>query len=425
MENLTGRAWIELDRAALRHNVDALWSLLPDECELMPAVKANAYGHGAVLIARELSALGIRTFCVATAQEGAELREGGVTGDILILGYTAPWEFDLLRQHDLIQTVVDAAYAAELGNYGKPLRVHLKVDTGMHRLGERAEQIDRIATAFRCRNLLIEGVYTHLCADDTKTERDAAFTHAQAAAFHHVVSELERRGCFCGKKHLLASYGLLNYPELGGDYARVGIALYGVLSNRADLKHCPIRLEPVLSLKARIALIKDVHRGESVGYGLAYTADRDRKIAVLTIGYADGLPHALSNGRGHVLIGGTTAPIIGRICMDQTMVDVSDIPTARQGGVAVIIGKSCVNEITAYDLAEQIGTITNEILSRLGTRVERVMLEGQTQTEIIANKISALVHELTDLGASPEDIMTEVAHCVGRLVRSQEDTSQD
>lgn len=425
MENSTGRAWIELDRAALRHNVEALRSLLPDGCELMPAIKANAYGHGAVLIAKELIALGVRAFCVATVHEGVELRESGVTGDILILGYTAPWEFALLRQYDLIQTVVDSQYAAELDRYGEPLRVHLKIDTGMRRLGERAEQIDRIAAIFRYRNLSIEGVYTHLCADDTKTARDAAFTRTQAGAFNDMISELEQRGFLCMKRHLLASYGLLNYPELGGDYARVGIALYGVLSNRADLEHCPIRLEPVLSLKARIALVKDVHQGESVGYGLTYTADRDRRIAVLTIGYADGLPRALSNGKGRVLINGMIAPIIGRICMDQTMVDVTGIPGVEQGGVAVIIGKSGANEITAYDLAEQSGTITNEILSRLVTRVERVMLESQTQTEVIANKIGALVHELTDLGASPEDIMTEVAHCVGRLVRSHEDTSQD
>lgn len=386
MENMTSRAWIELDRAALRHNVEALRSLLPGGCELMPAVKANAYGHGALLIARELNALGVRAFCVATAQEGAELREGGVTGDILILGYTAPCEFDLLRRFDLIQTVVNGAYASELNNYGKPLRVHLKIDTGMRRLGERAEHIDRMIAIFGCRNLLVEGVYTHLCADDAKTERNAVFTHTQAAAFHYAVSELERRGCSCGKKHLLASCGLLNYPELGGKYARIGIALYGLLSNRSDLAHCPIALNPVLSLKARIALVKDVHRGESVGYGQAYTADRDRRIAVLAIGYADGLPRGISNGKGRALMNGTAAPIIGRICMDQTIVDVSEIPAARQGGIAVIIGKSGASEIRAYDIAEQSGTITNEVLSRLGFRLARTIREKARQDEEAADK---------------------------------------
>ena len=373
MENLTGRAWIECDRTALRNNVKNLRSLLPDGCELMPAVKANAYGHGAVLIAKELNELGVRAFCVATVHEGAELRCNGITGDILVLGYTAPQDIDLLQRYDLIQTVVNAKNASELDNYGQSLRVHLKIDTGMHRLGERSEQINQIETIFRCHHLSVEGVFTHLCADDSRMPKNVAFTYEQAQAFLDAVSDLEHRGCSCGKRHMLASYGLINYPELGGDFARIGIALYGVLSNRTDLEGCPIRLEPVLSLKARIALIKEVHQGESVGYGLADLCKRESKIAVLTIGYADGLPRSLSNGRGHVLINGMIAPVVGLICMDQMMVDVTDIPGAEQGGIAVIVGKSGRNEVSVYDLAEQSDKSTNEILSRMGPRLNRII----------------------------------------------------
>ena len=368
-----GRAWIELDRDNLKHNVVELTRLLPRGCQFMPAIKADAYGHGAVLIGKELYALGIQAFCVATAHEGAELRRAGITGDILILGYTALEDFALLTKYDLIQTIVDAQYAALVNSFGQKIRVHLKLDTGMRRLSERSERIEEIANLFQCRNLIIEGAYTHLCADDGTSARDRAFTEVQAKAFSDTIRKLEQRGYSCGKKHLLASYGLLNYPELGGNYARVGIALYGVLSNRADLKTCPITLKPILSLKAHIATVKEVFAGETVGYGFDYIAEREMKIAVLTIGYADGLPRALSNGRGSVLVNGHCAPIIGRICMDQTIVDITDIPEVNQGDIAVVVGRAGENEITAYDIAEQAGTITNEVLSRLGRRLVRII----------------------------------------------------
>lgn len=378
-----GRAWIELDRAALRHNVEVLRALLPVGCRLMPALKANAYGHGAVLVARELNAMGIEAFCVACVQEGVALRKHGVKGEILILGYTHPAQLDSLYRYHLTQTVVDTAYAQELNRYGKRLRVHIKIDTGMHRLGERYERIDEISRIFSCKNLAVEGAYTHLCADDTTSPEDSAFTLAQGRAFYDTVAKLKARGCVCPSVHLLASYGLLHYPELGGDYARVGIALYGVLSTSADLKHCGAGLLPVLSVKARVALVKDLFQGEAAGYGLQFTAARTIKIAVLSVGYADGIPRGLSCGAGGVLIDGHTAPIMGRICMDQTLVDVSGIPHVQPGDIAVIIGKSKNAEITACDLAEQTGTISNEILSRLGSRLERLRAP---QAEIIRRR---------------------------------------
>ena len=155
---------------------------------------------------------------------------------------------------------------------------------------------------------------------------------------------------------------------------RAGIAIYGLLSTRHDVEKCPVSLLPVLSVKARIAAIKDLYKGETAGYGLCYVADQNRKIAVLSIGYADGLPRALSGGMGKVLINGHAAPVIGNICMDQTLVDITDIPDVKQGDIAVIIGTSGNLEISAYDIAESTGTITNEVLSRLGTRLERMMV---------------------------------------------------
>ncbi len=374
MENTcTGRAWIELSGAALAQNVAALRTRLPEGCRLMPAVKANAYGHGAALIAGELNRLGVDAFCVATAQEGVELRSAGVTGEILVLGYTHPSQFPLLRQYDLIQTAVDVVHAAQLNAFGKPLRVHIAIDTGMHRLGERSEHLSDLQRIFAMEHLNVDGVYTHLCAADGRTPREQAYTQAQAAEFARVVDALEQVGCHCPKRHLLSSYGVLRYPELGGDYARVGIALYGLLSSQTDTAAWGRFLRPVLSLKARVAAVKALYAGESAGYGLQFTAARHMRIAVLTIGYADGLPRNLSDGAGAVLLRGCKAPILGRICMDQTIVDVSAVDGVQTGDTAVIIGRSGAAQIGADEVARQAGTITNELLSRLGPRLPRIL----------------------------------------------------
>lgn len=392
-----GRAWIEIDRKNLYQNVKTLTGLLPSGCRLMPAVKADAYGHGAVIISKALNACGIKSFCVATVAEGMELRRNGIKGHILILGYTHPKQFHLLIRYRLIQTVVDYPYARMLNAYGRRIRVHIKIDTGMHRLGERYEKTEEIAEIFYCKNLLIKGIYTHLCTADTipgrsggnlpdsgpaggdtvrtayKSPEPEDFVRFQVKAFYDVIDQLEKRGISCPEVHLSESYGLINYPELPGDYARIGIALYGVLSNRADRAGCTVRLLPVLSVKARVAAVKELREGESAGYGLQYTASRNARIAVLAIGYADGIPRSLSCGVGKVLVNGCEAPIIGRICMDQTLVEVSGIADVTPGDIAVIIGRSGQYEITAYDIAEQAGTITNEFLSRLGSRLERII----------------------------------------------------
>lgn len=368
-----GRAFIELDKNNLKHNVGVLCGLLPPGCALMPAVKANAYGHGAVPIARELNLLNIRAFCVASAAEAVQLRENGIVGEILILGYTHPSDFPLLTAYDLTQAVLDFEYAGLLNTHGGNIKVHIALDTGMHRLGVPSENTWQIFDIMKMKGLNVTGIYTHLCADDSLTERDIAFTKMQTAAFNAVRDRLISAG-FAVKAHILGSYGLLNYPEAGGAYARIGIALYGVLSSRRDLDACPVELRPVMSVKARVMTVRYVRRGEYVGYGLAYTADKSRRIATVSIGYADGLPRALSCGCGRVLVNGRAAPIVGRICMDQTMVDVTDAEDVKCGDIAVIIGKSKGAEITAYDIAEQTGTITNEILSRMGSRPERFLV---------------------------------------------------
>ena len=263
-----GRAWVQLDRAALVHNVAALRALLPPGCQLMPAVKADAYGHGALPVARILQGEGVSAFCVACLSEGIQLRKGGIRGEILILGYTHPDQFPLLRRYRLSQTVVDAAYARQLAAYGRPLSVHLAVDTGMHRLGEASGHLEEIRQIFALPSLRIQGIYTHLCTADGTTSRDQAYVHRQAQAFRELLERLQNQGIALPKVHLLASHGLLNYPDLGGDYARVGIALYGLLSAREDRNLAAPDLRPVLSLRARVASVKTLSPGCAAGYGL-------------------------------------------------------------------------------------------------------------------------------------------------------------
>lgn len=368
------RAWLELDREALKHNISKLRSLLPNTCRLMPAIKADAYGHGAVLIAQECNRLGIDSFCVACISEGIELRKNGVRGEILILGYTHPKQFPLLRRYHLTQTVIDFAYALEMNRFGKKLKGHIAIDTGMHRLGERCDHTEHFLRLLSMKNLKITGAMTHLCSVDSDLPESREFTRRQAEAFYHVIRAWKKHGFICPKIHLQSSYGVLNYPELAGDYARVGIALYGVHSADEDYDASGIRLQPVLSWKARVAVVKELLPGESAGYGLTFTADSPMKIATLSVGYGDGLPRSLSGGVGSVLIRGQRASIIGRICMDQTIVDVTNIPLVRAGDEAVLIGSSGKDTITACDLAKQAGTITNEILSRLGARMPRFMI---------------------------------------------------
>lgn len=366
-----GRAWIELNRDHLAHNLAQFQQILPGQCRVMPAVKADAYGHGAVLIAKALQDMGIRDFCTASVNEGIELREAGITGQILILGYTSPRHFPDLSRYCLTQTVVDYSYARLLGSYGKPLCVHIGIDTGMRRLGEKSCNLDKIVRIWEFQNLKITGVFSHLCAADGSSYDERTFTMNQIQEFQTVIDSLHLQGIDGFRAHIQSSYGVLNYPFLTFDYARLGIALYGVLSSPHDRTVSEISLKPVLSLKARVECVRTLHAGEFIGYGLTYTAKREMRAAAVSIGYADGIPRDLSN-KGFVLIHGRPSPIIGRICMDQLLIDVTDLSSVSAGDEVVLIGKSGDCEILACDLAETANTISNEILSRLGGRLERI-----------------------------------------------------
>lgn len=367
------RAWAELNLDNLTYNVKELRKLLAPECSMMPAVKANAYGHGADIIAKALQNMGIRQFCVASAKEGIMLRKAGIKGQILILGYTPPCQFEELSQFELTQTAVDFSYAERLRDYGKTVLVHVGIDTGMHRLGERSENIEKIARIWTFKNLKVTGVFSHLCVSDGLSCEEREFTWKQIEKFNAVLSVLSKKGIGGFKTHIQGSYGILNYPNLKYDYARPGIALYGALSGLHERTVSEISLKPVLSLKARIGCVKTLRTGETAGYGLDFKAACERRIAVAAIGYADGIPRALSN-KGCALLRGVRVPIVGRVCMDQLLLDVSDAPYVRAGDEAIFIGKSGGEEISASELADMAGSISNEVLGRLGSRVERIVV---------------------------------------------------
>lgn len=369
----TDRAYIEINLENLAHNAAVLKAAMPSGCELMAVVKAEAYGHGMCEIAMHLDKMGVRAFAVATIDEGIRLRRCGVRGEILILGYTAPQRAWELRKYDLAQTLIDYAYACRLNEQKYRVKVHMKIDTGMHRLGfDTGCHMEELMDVFAMEHFDINGIYTHLCVADSLEEEDVLFTRQQIAVFYGVLKRLKKEGIRIPKIHIQSSYGLLNYPELKCSYIRAGIALYGVLSTPDARTKLQPDLRPVLSLKAKVVLIRFVPQGESVGYGRTFVADRDSVIAILPIGYADGFPRSLSNRGIYALINGGCAPVVGRICMDQLAVDVTDIADVEVGMTATLIGYDGGEEIAAPVVADDAGSITNELFSRMGSRLGRV-----------------------------------------------------
>lgn len=372
------RAWRELDLDALAHNARILSAALAPGCSLMAVVKADAYGHGAVPAARHLQRCGVRAFAVACLAEGIALRRAGIGGQILILGYTAPDQAPLLRRWDLTQTVADEAHGAALAARDVPLSVHLALDTGMHRLGIPAGDLSAIARMYALKPLQIRGVFSHLCVSDSLAEEDRDYTRRQLQLFYDTLSRMRARGLDPGETHIQASYGIWNLPLQPCTWARAGIALYGVASDEGPTLRA-LDLRPVLSLRARVASVRTLQRGEGAGYGLAFRAgDSPRRIAAAAIGYADGLPRSLPQQGGEVLLRGTRCPMAGRLCMDQLLLDVTAVPEAAAGDIITLIGRDGGTELRAETVAARCSTITNELLSRLGARLPVVVRGGST-----------------------------------------------
>ena len=371
---LKDRAWIEIDLDNLEHNINEIKKIISDKTEIMAVVKANAYGHDSILIAQRLTSIGIQNFAVATLEEGIELRKHGISGNILILGYTNFDDLKYVIEYDLIQTIVDYNYSEtiKLLNLSNRLKCHVKINTGMNRIGEKFDDIDKLLEIYNNPYLDILGTFSHLCVADSNKKEDIEFTYKQINNFDNCINNLKNKGCDVGKIHIQSSYGIVNYNELKYDYVRAGILMYGVDGEVNAYKKINIDIKPVLSLKARITSIKEIDEGDSISYGRTYVASKKQKIATISLGYADGLPRNLSNKDMLVKINNSYRKVLGKICMDQLVIDITDVDDVKVGSVIYLIDSSDSN-LSAELLSEKADTITYELLCRLGNRLPRII----------------------------------------------------
>ena len=360
-----------VDLSALTSNLRQARQFLSPGCDILAVVKADAYGHGAVAVARALAREGVTRFAVATIQEGAQLRDDGIRAQILVMGALPPAQLADLLGYALTPVIYEPniaeELAARLGAQPIPYPVHLKVDTGMGRLGLLPDQVLPLlqSTAFQGA-LRLEGLMTHLADADNA---DPAYTKIQIERFQVVLAGLRQAGLSVPLIHAANSAAILGHPAAHFNLVRPGIMLYGY--STAPQSGQAATLQPVLSLRSRIAQVRSLAQGDSVSYNRSFVATRPSKIAVLPIGYADGYSRALSN-RGHVLVRGRKCPVVGRVCMDMTLIDVTDLPEIRPGDEAVLIGRQGADAILATDLAAWSGTIPYEVLCGIGPRVPRV-----------------------------------------------------
>ena len=373
MDDKTKRTWAEIDLGAIEHNYRAMRAKLAAGTRFMGVVKADAYGHGAVRVSRLLEERGCEYLAVACLDEAMELRQAGISAPVLILGYTPPQYAPVLAEHDIAQAVGSFGYAQALNDAlagtGRSLTVHLKLETGMGRTGFRVYgngDLSAPVKAMALPNLHPEGVFTHFCVSDGEPgERD--FTDVQLTRFRESVKTMEAQaGKSFAIHHSTNSGAMLSFPESYMDMVRPGIALYGLYPGP---DHGDMDLRPAMSLKTRVAYIEDHEPGDTVSYGRTFTVEKPSRIAVLPIGYADGLHRTLS-GKLRVDIGGKRAPQVGRICMDMCMVDVTGLDV-RTGDIAEIFGKS----VPAGEVAALCDTIHYELLCAVSPRVPRVYID--------------------------------------------------
>ena len=369
-----------VDLSALGHNLSEIRRHLPGGCEVLAVLKADAYGHGAIPVSRALESLGVTRFGVATLQEGLALRAAGIARQILVMGALFPDELPEVIAHRLTPVISDPELprhlAALIGSHAQPYPVHIKIDTGMGRLGLAPEEVLPLLQSPLFHDpLQAEGLMTHLADADNE---DQAYTQTQIARLRDVLSKVAAAGLSIPIAHAANSAAIIAHPISHLTLVRPGLILYGYPP--AQGLNPALDLRPVLTLKTRVAQVRDLKEGASVSYGRTYTVSRLSRIAVLPIGYADGYSRGLSN-RGAVLIKGRRAAIVGRVCMDMTMVNVTDIPGVAAGEPVIVIGQQGGDHITAADLAAWLDTIPYEVLCAIGPRIPRIYHKSPTEPE--------------------------------------------
>ncbi|MDD3229896.1 MAG: alanine racemase [Oscillospiraceae bacterium] len=384
------RAWAQIDLDCLARNYQKIRAKIRPGCNMMAVVKADAYGHGDAVTARELEALGADWFAVSGPEEAYSLRRHGVMRPILVLGYTPPQEASALAEHHITQAVLDLDFARKLSREaaaaGVTVDCHLKLDTGMGRVGfsaseNRAEKSRRdILQAAALPGLRFEGVFTHFSSADSLDPDSMAYTETQYVRFCAMLAALEKSGLRFSLRHCCNSAGILAHPDWHMDMVRAGVILYGLSPNEG----CPgmIPLEPVMSLRSVVSMVKTVEDGDAVSYGRAYTAKGRRRLATVPVGYADGYSRLLS-GKAAASLSGRRAPVAGRVCMDQLLLDVTGLDPVHPGDPVVLFGRPEEGAPTADELAALSGTIGYEVVCGVSRRVPRVYLRGGRETAVV------------------------------------------
>ena len=360
------RAWKELSAVNLLDNLSEIQQHLQQGTSVMPVIKADAYGHDSLWAARLLAQAGVQILAVATLDEAVTLRKGGITTEILILGYTSAAQAGHLHYYELTQTIVSGAHGRALRASGLQLKTQLKVDTGMHRLGLLAPELPLMLEFYRTPSLGVSGIYSHLSVADSVSPAARQQTRQQITCYNQILTELATAGVAVGATHLQSSYGLLNYPELAYTYVRIGMLLYGSYSQPPSERQVTYALKPVLALKSRLVTIKQIAAGEYIGYGLGTPAQSAMTIGIVSIGYADGVPRQLSQQDFSLHYQGQRLKQIGMICMDMLTVDLTGVRAPELDSEITLFASAGQAEA----LADQGQTITNELYSRLGARLE-------------------------------------------------------
>lgn len=373
--NTYKRGWIEVDLDVIVHNMEAMNQHIADGTQILGVIKTDGYGHGSVPIAKCLEERDFMYgFAVATPEEAQMLRDAGIRKPILILGYSFPYCYEMLAREDIRPTVFRYDSITELEKAaektGCKVKVHIKVDTGMARIGITPDEegLKFVEYLMNRKGIEIEGIFTHFAKSDEEDKADARIQLAQFDSFLQLIRE--RLGLQIPLKHCSNSAAILEMPEANMDLVRAGISLYGLQPSN-EVRGEAIGLRPALAFYSHIVYVKTIHKGQQVSYGGHFIAEKDMRIATIPVGYGDGYPRTLS-GKGYVLVRGKKAPILGRVCMDQFMVDVSHIPEAKEDDVVTLIGTDGAEAISAEDLEELSGRFNYELVCDLGKRIPRV-----------------------------------------------------
>ncbi|MBQ2679202.1 MAG: alanine racemase [Firmicutes bacterium] len=364
-----------ISKEAIKQNIINIRKITDPTAKIMAVIKADGYGHTDTYMADVLFENGADCAGVAVPEEGIKLRNHGLTVPILILGNTLPCYFEDVVKYDLTQAVCSYEHAKLLSEEGKKrgktALIHIKLDTGMHRIGflPTEESADEIKKISQLENIKITGMFTHFAAADSF---DKSYTKLQQENYMKMVRLLAERGVDVGVKHWANSAAIMDLPGEHMDMVRAGIILYGFYPSD-EVKKERLPLEPVLTWKTRISFIKELDANQAISYGCTYKTDKKSKIATIPVGYADGYSRLLSN-KGRVIINGEYANIVGRVCMDQFMVDVTHIPDAKEGDEVILIGKQGDKEVSADEIANIMGTINYEVTCLINTRVPRILV---------------------------------------------------